>query len=79
MGNGADMPCEGQCFKTPLLTGGKSFPIDLYVLPIYGAYLVLGVQWLADIGEATFKYKLLTMEFQYQGSRVRISERKGSG
>lgn len=43
---------------------------DLYVLPMEGANLVLGVQWLETLGPVVTNYKELTLQFEKQGSKV---------
>ena len=49
-----------------------TFNLDLYLLPIYGADLVLGVQWLADLGEVVFEYRKLYMTFTHEGAQVTL-------
>ncbi|VFQ96020.1 unnamed protein product [Cuscuta campestris] len=50
-------------------TVGTTFTVDLYVLPIHGPDVVLGVQWLQLLGKVTLDYAHLTMEFLWKGSR----------
>ncbi|GJS83593.1 ty3-gypsy retrotransposon protein [Tanacetum coccineum] len=37
--------CGGFCAQTTLVMGQHDFTMDLLILPLYGAYIVLGVQW----------------------------------
>ncbi|GJW43324.1 reverse transcriptase [Tanacetum coccineum] len=48
------------------------FPVNLLLLPIYGADLVLGVEWLAGLGPVLFDYKELWMEFAHESSNIRL-------
>ncbi|KAJ0084419.1 hypothetical protein Patl1_29967 [Pistacia atlantica] len=43
IGNGDHMCCSGVCANASLQLDGHEFPVDLFVLPIHGADLVLGV------------------------------------
>ncbi|KAJ0037505.1 hypothetical protein Pint_22753 [Pistacia integerrima] len=43
IGNGDHMCCSGVCANTSLQLDGHEFLVDLFVLPIHGVDLVLGV------------------------------------
>lgn len=47
--------------------------VDLYVLPICGLDVVLGMQWLQTLGPYIHDHKELTMEFSWQGSVVKLA------
>lgn len=47
--------------------------MDLYVIPLSGAELVLGVQWLKTLGSVLTDYNNLTMSFHQNGQVTRIS------
>ena len=44
--------------------------MDLLILPIQGADVVLGIHWLELLGPIITNYKLLTMDFQWNGKIV---------
>ena len=46
VGNGNTLTCEGVCAVVPIKIQNKVFLVDCYILPIQGAEVVLGVQWL---------------------------------
>lgn len=46
VGNGDALSCGGECSEVKLKIGDAIFTVDLLLLPIYGADLVLGVQWM---------------------------------
>lgn len=77
VGNGEELHCEGLCLQTPLSIQGTTFHTDLFVLPMYGADVVLGARWLADIGETTFHYGDLWMRFQHNGETVTLHGLQG--
>lgn len=66
------MTCGGECQQVPLKLGDATFAINLLLLPIYGADLVLGVQWLASLGPILFNYNELWMEFNYHGTVIKL-------
>ncbi|PWA90742.1 hypothetical protein CTI12_AA097560 [Artemisia annua] len=59
VGNGDTLGCTSMCQQAPLQFGTTCFPVNLLLLPIYGADLVLGVEWLAGLGLILFDYKEL--------------------
>uniref|UniRef100_A0A803PH70 Uncharacterized protein n=1 Tax=Cannabis sativa TaxID=3483 RepID=A0A803PH70_CANSA len=42
---------------------GHIFIVDLYILPIHGLDVVLGMQWMQNLGPCIHDHKTLTMEF----------------
>ncbi|XP_027905965.1 uncharacterized protein LOC114165577 [Vigna unguiculata] len=50
VGNGEELSCKSVCKQVPLHLGTHKFLVDLFVLPLSGAELVLGVQWLTTLG-----------------------------
>ncbi|XP_039138145.1 uncharacterized protein LOC120275588 [Dioscorea cayenensis subsp. rotundata] len=72
VGNGDALTCGGECSVVPLKVGDAIFMVNLILLPIYGADLVLGVEWLLQLGLVLFDYENLWMEFNFQGSHVRL-------
>lgn len=72
VGNGESMTCAGLCSQVPLHVDQSTFLVDLLLLPIYGADIVLGVQWLSGLGPITFDYTHLWMVFQHADQRIRF-------
>lgn len=48
----------------------QPFSIDFYVLPLQGANLVLGIQWLELLGSMTINFKDLKMEFMWENVKI---------
>ena len=46
VGNGDALMCGGECSGVSLKMGQATIRVDLILLPIYGAEIVLGVQWM---------------------------------
>lgn len=47
--------------------------MDLFVLPLSGAELVLGVQWIKILGPILSDYAKLTMRFSKDGTPVHLT------
>jgi hypothetical protein len=72
VGNGEELQCTTICPSVSLILGPHSFTIDLFVLPLSGAELVLGVQWLKTLGPIMTDYEKLTMSFTKDGQQVHL-------
>ena len=70
IGHGDSLVCRYVCSQVALSMQGHVFYIDLYVLPIEGPDIVLGIQWLQLLGKVSHDYAALSMEFFYNGSPV---------
>ena len=73
VGNGHTLDCNMMSFQVPLLIQGPEFTLDLYHLPLCGADIVLGVQWLKLLGPITTNYQTLTMTFIHMGQNITLS------
>lgn len=78
VGNGENLKCEGVCRNVPITMQGHRFLVDLYLLPIFGTEVVLGVQWLASLGPIIFDYANLFMEFSIKGKSFHLDGIKSS-
>ncbi|XP_058725452.1 uncharacterized protein LOC131596726 [Vicia villosa] len=72
VGNGEELQCSTMCRNVSLILGQQEFHIDLFILPISGAELVLGVQWLKTLGPIVTDYEKLTMSFNNHGTPVHL-------
>ncbi|KAJ0043034.1 hypothetical protein Pint_17409 [Pistacia integerrima] len=72
IGNGDTLQCSGLCSTVTLDLGGHRFPVDFFVLPIRGADMVLGAQWLSTLGPVLMDYKKLTLTFAWNGQTVTL-------
>ncbi|KAF4377290.1 hypothetical protein F8388_012391 [Cannabis sativa] len=73
MGNGNSLLCSKICRDVELILQGHQFVVDLYVLPIWGLDVVLGMQWLQTLGSCIHDHRALTMEFNWQGNVVKLA------
>ncbi|XP_028216783.1 uncharacterized protein LOC114398871 [Glycine soja] len=72
VGNGQHLQCHTTCNSTTLVLQHHSFTVDLYVLPIAGANIILGVQWLQSLGPVLTDYTKLTMQFFHDDRLVEL-------
>lgn len=72
MGNVQHLECSCLCTNIPVEIQTAKFTVDLYVLPILGANIVLGVQWLKSLGHVLTYYNTLNMQFFHEGRLVEL-------
>lgn len=56
-----------------MVLGGVTFVVDFYALPLSGLDVVLGVQWLENLGPTLCNWKAQTLEFTWTEQRVKIN------
>ncbi|XP_015387832.1 uncharacterized protein LOC107177859 [Citrus sinensis] len=72
IGNGDFLVCKQVCPQANLTMQGSAFIVDLFILPIEGIDVVLGIQWLQKLGKVFHDYSALTMEFFLNGQPVML-------
>lgn len=70
--NGDRLPCLGCCEVIPFHLQGNYFYANLYLLPLVGCDLVLGVDWLSYLGPILWDFTRLTMKFTWCGKRMQL-------
>ncbi|KAL0312986.1 UNVERIFIED_CONTAM: hypothetical protein Sradi_5697900 [Sesamum radiatum] len=73
VGNGETLRCSGLCPQVPLTLQHHTFLGSLYMLPIHGANIVLGVQWLQSLGPLLFDLFVPPMQFYYHNTLVTLT------
>ncbi|GJS61506.1 retrotransposon-related protein [Tanacetum coccineum] len=53
------------CARVPIDIQGLRMDVDLFVLPMKGPDVVLGIQWLQKLGKVTHDYSEQTMELTW--------------
>ncbi|KAF7812849.1 Ty3/gypsy retrotransposon protein [Senna tora] len=71
-GSGAYLECKNLCADMELIIQNHVFMVDLFVLDLKGSDVVLGVQWLAGLGDIVINHKELRMSFQWGDGNVKI-------
>ena len=72
VGNGQHLVCNCICEAITVDIQATKFTIDLYVLPISGANVVLGVQWLKSLDPVLTDYNTQCMQFFHEGCLVEL-------
>ncbi|GJV82438.1 reverse transcriptase, partial [Tanacetum coccineum] len=51
---------------------GETFYTDMMILPLGGCEMVLGIQWLATLGDIKCNFSKLRMEFMYKNKKMTL-------
>lgn len=70
--NGNEVLCQQLYVGVTITIQNQDFTMDLYALPLCGADIVLGVQWLKSLGLVLTYYNDLTMKFITNGHIVEL-------
>ncbi|KAL0283614.1 UNVERIFIED_CONTAM: Retrovirus-related Pol polyprotein from transposon.6 [Sesamum angustifolium] len=65
VGNDAALHCSEVCRDVPLMLQSHKFSISVYVIQIFGADIVLGVQWLSSLGTFISDFSVPSMQFSH--------------
>ncbi|KAK8934297.1 hypothetical protein KSP39_PZI014692 [Platanthera zijinensis] len=66
--DGSKLRCEGALKGVEIQLTGYVCRTDIYLLPIKGSDMVLGVQWLRQLRRVTTDWDRMTLEFTQQGT-----------
>ncbi|XP_028215187.1 uncharacterized protein LOC114397318 [Glycine soja] len=72
VGNGQQFECARVCEDVSVVIQSTHFTVDLHMLPIAGANVVLGVQWLKSLGPVLTDYNTLCMKFFHADNLVEL-------
>lgn len=72
VGNDNEVVCHQLCVRVTINIQNHNFTMDLHALPLCGADVVLGVQWLKSLGPVLTDYNDLTMKFMSKGHIVEL-------
>jgi hypothetical protein len=65
--NGGTINFSGKCNKINLTIGEYVMNSPMIYIPMGGADVVLGIQWLQSLGTMAFKFEELFMKFSLEG------------
>jgi hypothetical protein len=63
--NGQEVHSPSKCRELALKMQGTEFLVELYILPLAGCDVVLGIHWLRMLGPILWDFVTLSMEFEY--------------
>ncbi|GJW80097.1 putative nucleotidyltransferase, ribonuclease H [Tanacetum coccineum] len=70
--NGNMMSSTYECKGFTWVFQGITYSTDVMILPLGGCDMVLGIQWLATLGDIQWNFKTLVTKFTYHGKRVTL-------
>ena len=72
LGDGHRVNSQGVCKGIVMKMGYVKVVIDALVLDLGGLDMVLGVSWLSTLGKVIMDWKVLSMQFMYEGQMVKV-------
>jgi hypothetical protein len=66
--NGGTINCSGKCHNIKLAMGEYVLNTPMLSIPMGGADVVLGVQWLQSLGTIAFNFQELFLKFFSKGN-----------
>jgi len=70
--SGGTINCSGKCHNIKLCMGEYVLNSPMLSIPMGGADVVLGVQWLQSFGTMDFNFQELFMKFYAEGKEVEL-------
>ena len=68
--DGTKLASTATCKQLVWSMQDKEFKANMRLIPLGGCDMVLGIQWLAQLGPILWDFKNLWMEFRWDGRRV---------
>jgi len=65
--NGQEVKSPGRSQRVEVKVQGTVFGTELFILPLAGCDIVMGIQWLRTLGPIMWDFTKLQMKFQYGG------------
>ncbi|KAL4587069.1 hypothetical protein LXL04_011719 [Taraxacum kok-saghyz] len=73
IGNGTHIHCHDYCPDVNLKLHAATFTLPFFVLPIAGADVVLGLQWLGSLGPITADFSIPQLTFTHQQQPITLT------
>jgi hypothetical protein len=70
--DGGTINCSGKCNKINLTMGEYVMNSPMIAIPMGGADVVLGIQWLQSLGIVAFNFQELFMKFSLEGKEIEL-------
>jgi hypothetical protein len=70
--DGGTINCSGKCNKINLTMGEYVMNSPMISIPMGGADVVLGIQWLQSLGTVAFNFQELFMKFSLEGKEIEL-------
>ncbi|XP_058757747.1 uncharacterized protein LOC131631003 [Vicia villosa] len=73
VGNGSKLHCSGLCPQVPITLQNNLFTIPFHLLPIEGADVVLGMEWLRTLGPLVADFSIPKISFSHNNNDITIT------
>lgn len=73
VGNGSHLQCEGICHNLKLTLQSKTFSLPIYLLPIEGANVILGMAWLLTLGPIQAYFSIPSLTFTHKSDPITLT------
>ena len=70
--NGGSMKCGGRCENVRLQIGDYNLKSHMFTIYMGGCDIVLGAEWLRNLGLILMDFKELTMKFDQEGHQYKF-------
>jgi hypothetical protein len=70
--DGGTINCLGKCNTINLTMGEYVMNSKMIAIPMGGADVVLGIQWLQSLGTMAFNFQELFMKFSLEGKEIEL-------
>jgi hypothetical protein len=70
--DGGTINCSRKCNKINLTMGEYVMNSPMIAIPMGGADVVLGIQWLQSLGTVAFNFQELFMKFSLEGKEIEL-------
>jgi hypothetical protein len=70
--NGGSMKCGGRCENVCLQIGDYHLKSHMFSIDIGGCDIVLGAEWIRNLGPILMDFKELTMQFDQEGEKYKF-------
>jgi hypothetical protein len=70
--DGRTINISGKCNKININIGEYVIISPMIVIPMGGAYVVLGIQWLQSLGTMDYNFQELFMKFSLEGKEIEL-------
>ncbi|KAK6152940.1 hypothetical protein DH2020_012579 [Rehmannia glutinosa] len=72
LGDGQRKEILGSCTNIDIVVGPATFQVTCFVFPLGGVDVILGISWLATLGDAKANWAMMTMDFWADGQHVSL-------
>lgn len=73
VGNGSRIQCDSFCSNVPITLQTHLFHIPFYLLPIEGADVVLGMEWLKSLGPIGADFSVPSISFSHHNTTITLT------